>query len=50
MYGTFANSEFLRSLAYRGILLNNIIGDINGTFFYISFQRNTLIHCFFYNV
>lgn len=41
MYSTFADSESLGGLPDRGIAVNDIIGDADGTLLNIIFQRNT---------
>ena len=49
MYGRFANAIFLRRLTYGGIILYNIIRDLDRSFFNIIFQKrplqSLLLHC-----
>jgi len=47
MYSTFAYTKFFRCLAYCCIFFNDIIRNIYCSFFYVSFQKNSLLHAFF---
>ena len=47
MYRTLANPKFFSCLPHSGIFLNYIISYIDCPLFYVPFQRNSLIHCFF---
>ena len=49
MYRTLTYPKLLRRLPHRGIVLNNIIGNVHRTLFDIIFQKetpqNTFLHC-----
>ena len=49
MYCGLWNSKLFRRLPHRGIVLNNIIGNVHRTLFDIIFQKetpqNTFLHC-----
>ena len=49
MYRTLANPKMFRSLTHSGVIVNNISGNLHGSFFNITFQKNPLqcllLHC-----
>lgn len=46
MYRTLTDPISLRRLPHRGIVVNNIVGNTDGTFFDIILQRNTPVGYF----
>ena len=53
MYRTLTNPKLLRRLPHRGIVFNNIIGNIHRTLFDIILQektpQNIFLHCMKYS-
>ena len=53
MYRTLTNPKLLRRLPHRGIVLNNIVGNVHCTLFNIVLQektpQNTFLHCMKYS-
>lgn len=48
MYRTLAYPKRLRRLPHRGVIVDNIVGDADGTLFNIILQRNTSWDIFYY--
>ena len=48
MYRALADTEGLRCLSHRGIIVDDIVSDADGTLFNIILQRNTSWDIFYY--